>query len=150
MRHVLKVNKRSTRHCSGVFIVNFKYIWYVILVCFFDDFKHVNPDGKLYCLNWNLSIHFRVRSSQIRSSPVTFKIKFSMTRINISSQLLPIRYCIGLKLNIVPWSTKILKGMGRTLQVECSIEKIWKTSSRDPKNSFPEVFGIKFFTFNIK
>ena len=24
--HIFKVNKRSTRHCSGVFIVNFTYI----------------------------------------------------------------------------------------------------------------------------
>ena len=36
---MFKVNDRSTRRRSGVFIVNFEYIWYVVLV-FLADFEH--------------------------------------------------------------------------------------------------------------
>ena len=41
MKNMFKVNNRGTRHRSGVFIVNFKYIWHIV---FFGDFEHVN-DG---------------------------------------------------------------------------------------------------------
>ena len=41
--------------------------------------------GILYYLNLNLSMHFRVESR----SPVTFKMKLSITTVNNSSQLLP-------------------------------------------------------------
>ena len=39
---MFKVNNRSTKHCSGVVIVNFEYIWHVVLVGFFADFEHAN------------------------------------------------------------------------------------------------------------
>ena len=58
-------------------------------------------------------MYFRVRSR----SPVTFKMKLYVTRVNNSFQLLlfffhkelHLRCCKGLELNIVTWSTKILK-----------------------------------------
>ena len=46
---MFKVNNTSTRHCTGVFDVNFGYIWHVVIVFFlfvclffFADFEHVN------------------------------------------------------------------------------------------------------------
>ena len=62
-------------------------------------------DEKLYCLNLNLSMHFRVSTR----SPVTFKIRLYVTTVNNSFQTLPIFCyeevhlggCIGLDLNIV-------------------------------------------------
>ena len=70
------------------------------------------PDRILYCLNLNSFICFRAGSK----SPVTFKIKLSVTTVNSSSQLLPfchkelhLRCCIEVELNIVTWSIKILK-----------------------------------------
>ena len=38
VRNMFKVNNKSTRRCSGVFIVNFEYIWYIFLV-FFAGFE---------------------------------------------------------------------------------------------------------------
>ena len=34
MQNMFKVNNRSTRHSSGIFIVCFEYIWHVVLVYF--------------------------------------------------------------------------------------------------------------------
>ena len=41
---MFKVNNRSIKHCSGVFDVNFEYIWHVVVVFFFVvvDFEHAN------------------------------------------------------------------------------------------------------------
>ena len=43
---MFKVNNRSTRCCSGVFIVHFEYILleYIlpVVIVFFADFEHVN------------------------------------------------------------------------------------------------------------
>ena len=48
---MFKVKNKSIRHCSGVFDVNFEYIWHVVLVLFFVvvvfvvflfDFEYVN------------------------------------------------------------------------------------------------------------
>ena len=72
------------------------------------------PAGILPYLN--LSMWFRVGST----SPVTFKMKLSVTTVHYSFQLCPIfchkklhlRCCIGLELSIVISSTKILKGIG--------------------------------------
>ena len=72
-------------------------------------------DGILYCLNLNWSIHFRVGSRGL----ATFKTKFYVTSANNSFQSLPnfchkefhLWCCIGLELNIVTWSTNILKGI---------------------------------------
>ena len=71
---MFKVNSRSTRRCSGVFIVIFEYFWHVVLVgffffFFFSDFEHERVDGILYCLNLNFSVHFTVWYS----SPVLYK-----------------------------------------------------------------------------
>ena len=38
---MFKVNHRSTRRCSGFFIVNFENILHVVQV-FFTDFEHEN------------------------------------------------------------------------------------------------------------
>ena len=93
------VTIEATRCHSGVFIVNFA------------EFENLNA-------RWNtaLSMCFRVGST----SPVTFKMKLSVTTVNYSFQLFPIfchkklhlRCCIGLELSIVISSTKILKGTG--------------------------------------
>ena len=78
------------------------------------------PDRILYCLNLNSSICFRAGSK----SPVTFKMKLSVTTVNSSSQLLPfchkelhLRCCIEVELNIVTWSTKILKTISEIFHI---------------------------------
>ena len=35
---MFKVTNKSTRHRSGVFMVNFEYIWHVVVVVFFVFF----------------------------------------------------------------------------------------------------------------
>ena len=109
---MFEICNRSTRCCSGVFIVNFEYIWHIALlffcfVLFFVDFKHVNSKwNTLLPLIFKLSKHFKVG----------FKMKLFVTTVNNSYQLFPIFYhkelhlrcCIGLELNIVT-SAKILK-----------------------------------------
>ena len=51
---------------------------------------------------------------------------------------LHLRCCIGLELNILTWSTKVLKGIGGN---PYDLEKIWKIHPPGcPKNTFPEVF----------
>ena len=90
---MFKVNTRSTRCCSSVFTVNFKYIWHVVLVHFFLHFLLTLiilyiVDGILYCLNLNLSVLFRVRYR----SPATYKKELYMTTVNSSSQSLPIYF----------------------------------------------------------
>ena len=85
-------------------------------------------DGILYCLNLNWALPFWVRSR----SPDTFKMMLCVTTLNNSSQGLPIfghgklhlRCSTGCELNIVTWSTKILKGIGGTPTIECSLGKI--------------------------
>ena len=66
MQNVSKVNSRSTRCFSGVFIDNFEYIWHIVLMCvlllllllllFFADFKHVTGGWNTYSLDLNLSM----------------------------------------------------------------------------------------------
>ena len=48
---MLKVNTRNTRQRFGVFIVDFEYIWHIVLV-FFADFEHVNRRS-LSQLRWS-------------------------------------------------------------------------------------------------
>ena len=51
---------------------------------------------------------------------------------------LSLRCCIGLELNILTWSTKVLKGIGGK---PYNLEKIWKIHPpRCAKTTFPEVF----------
>ena len=51
---------------------------------------------------------------------------------------LHLRCCIGLELNILTWSTKVLKGIGGN---PYDLEKIWKIHPpKCPKNTFPKVF----------
>ena len=99
-------------------------------------------DGIIYCVNLNLSICSRVGSR----SPVTFKT--ILWNSQNSLQLLPIffyykelRCCIGFELNIVAWSTKILKGIGGTSRSSATLGNM-KNSPWCPKNTFPEVFCI--------
>ena len=105
---MFKVNNRSTRCYFDVFIANFEYIWHVVLVCLMSD-------EILYCLNLSLPMHFRFGSSSV----VTFKTELYVNTVNNSFQSLSIsrhkklhvRFCIGLELNSVTWSTKIRKGI---------------------------------------
>ena len=77
-----------------------------------------------------------------------------VTTVNNSFQSLPI-FChkeihlagyIGHDLNILKWSTRILKDIGGD-QVHPSENT---HIPRCPKNLFPEVLRSRFFTFNIK
>ena len=127
MRNMFKVNNRSTRCCS--------------VVCFLLILKIKMVDDLLYCLNLNLSMHFRVRSR----SPVTFKAKLYVTTVNNSFQPLPIfcrkelhlRCCIGLELNIVIWSAKILKGIGVQIFWNwlARLWTVWKESVQKKRNT---------------
>ena len=121
---MFKVNNRNTRHCSGVFIVHFRYIWHIILVFFCLS---------VYCFNLNSLMHPRVRfrSLFIFSTDLhvtTVKNNFQ-SLIFFCHEQLHLRCCKGLELNIRTWSTKILKGIGGTpyLRIECNLGKIWKT-----------------------
>ena len=153
---MFKVNNKSNRCCSGVFTVNFEYIWHVcrVFFCWVWTFKYRT---EYFIALIKIYLCFRVESR----SPVTFKAKLSVTTFNkVSSyylifcnkELRP-RCCIGLELNIVTWSTTILKDIGTPPMIECNLGKIWKTHSpRCTKNTFPEFFRIKlsFFAFKIK
>ena len=112
-------------------------------------------DGILYCLNLNSSMHFRLRSR----SPVTFKKRLYVTTDNNNFQSLTIfchkelhlRFCIGLELNILTLSTKILKGIEghplliNTHIIKCNLGKIRKANPpRCPK------IHSQYFAFNIK
>ena len=64
VQNMFKVNNRSTKHDSGVFIVTFEYIWHIVLVFF----------CWLWLCKWhmeyllpqiNLSMHFRVGSRNL-------------------------------------------------------------------------------------
>ena len=63
---MFKVNNRSIRHFSGVFMLTL-YIWHIVIVLFVfvvvvvvADFENEMPDGIVYCFNLNLSNCFRV------------------------------------------------------------------------------------------
>ena len=144
MQNMFKFNNRSTKCCSAVFIVNFQYIWRIVLVCFL----------LVWTCKWQME--YFITQSKFRS-PVTFKTKLYVTTVNNNFQPLPIfchkelhlRCCIGLELNIVTWYTKILKGIGGHSHqmphhmIKCNLEKIWKTNPcRCPKNTLPEIFCI--------
>ena len=65
---MFKVNNRNSRHCFGVFCVNFEHTWHVVLV-FYCYFEHVIAGwNTLLPYNLNVSIFFRVRPK----TPVTF------------------------------------------------------------------------------
>ena len=81
--------------------------------CFIDFSLTSNMkmvDGIFYCLNLNLSMHFRVGSRSL----VTFKTELFITSVNCSFQSFPIfchkqlhlRCCIELESNIVTWFSK--------------------------------------------
>ena len=98
---------------------------------------------------------FRVRSRSHVSLSQSY-----VTTFNNSFQPLPIfchkklhlRCCIGLELNLVT-SAKILKSIGSIFplpMIKCNLRKIWKTHCpRYPKTTFPDVFHIKCFAFDI-
>ena len=103
------------------------------------EYNQWNPNTikKQYHPTLNLSMCFRVRYK----STVIFKIKLFVTTVNSLHLLayfwhkeLHLRCCMGLKLNIVKWSMKMLKG------IEGYVEKIWKIhSARCSEHTFPEV-----------
>ena len=113
------------------------------------------PHGILCCLYLNLPMCFRVRSRSHVSLSQSY-----VTTFNNSFQPLPIfchkklhlRCCIGLELNLVT-SAKILKSIGSIFplpMIKCNLGKIWKTHCpRYPKTTFPDVFHIKCFAFDI-
>ena len=141
----------KVKNKSITFIVNFEYIWLVAWLffcfCFFFFLLTVNMQTAnriLYYLNRSFSMHFRGSS------------RICVTKVNKSFQPLSIfclkkfhlRFCIGLVFNILTWSAKVLKHIRGKLY---DLEKIWKTHPpRCPKNTFPEVFRIECFVFNIK
>ena len=105
-------------------------------------------NGILYCLNLNLSMHFRVGSR----GPVTFKIKLYVTTVKYSLQLLPVfcqkeihlRCCIGLELNIATQSAKILKGFrGHSPRSSATLGKYEKHTLQDAlKIHFQRFFAL--------
>ena len=111
--------------------------------------------GILCCLYLNLPMCFRVRSRSHVSLSQSY-----VTTFNNSFQPLPIfchkklhlRCCIGLELNLVT-SAKILKSIGSIFplpMIKCNLGKIWKIHCpRYPKTTFPDVFHIKCFAFDI-
>ena len=120
-------------HFSSVFLF---YFW----VCF-TTVNMQMADGILYCLNLNLSMHFRVGS---KSRVTTVNKSFLSSPIFVHKEL-HLRCCIGLELNILTWSTKVLKGIRGNSD---ELEKIWKTHPpRSPKITFSEVFHIKVLEY---
>ena len=107
-------------------------------------------DAILHCLNVNLSMHFRVRSR----NPAIFNMKLYVTTVNNSFQSWPIfrhkelhlRCWKRLALNIVTWSTKILKGMTHTSTPwsSATLGKYEKHTLLDALKTHLEVFNIKF------
>ena len=76
MQKIFKVNNRSNRCRSCVFIVNFEYIIVNIWLAssgFFAEFEHVNAGWDL-----NLSTCFKVESR----SPVMFKMKLAVATVS--------------------------------------------------------------------
>ena len=106
----------------------------------------------LFCLDLNFSMYFRVWSK----SPATFKTKIFIITVNNSFQPLPIFWhkelylwcCIGLDLNTVTWSTKILKGIGATTYgpIPWSNATLGKFILLDAlKINFHKFFSLSFF-----
>ena len=125
---MFKVNSRSIRRCSGVFIVSFEYIKHVFLKFFLLFLNMEMTDRMLYCLDLNLSTsYFRVGSR----NPVLFKTKLFVTSLSNSFQPicifclkeLHLRCFIGLELNIVT-SRKIAKSIGVTPMFGLNLGKI--------------------------
>ena len=116
----------------------------------FADFEQVNGRWNTL-LPWSKSMHLRIGSR----SYITFKTKFYVATVNNSFQPLP-NFChkellprcfIGLKLNIVTSSTKILTVMrGTTHMIWRKYQKL--TLLNALKIPFQRFF--KFFAFNIK
>ena len=125
-----------------------KLLWIRPWVYLFLTLNIGMADGILYCLNLNLSVHFRVGSR----GPVTFKTKLYVTTVNNSLQLLPVfcqkeihlRCCIGLELNIVTKSIKILKGFrGHFSRSSATLGKYEKHTLQDAlKIHFQRFFAL--------
>ena len=102
-------------------------------------------DGILYCLNLNLSMHFRVGSRGL----VTFKTKLYVTTFNNSFLLLPVfcqkevhlRCYIRLELNIVTIHKNPKKYQGTLPPIQCNRGKIFK------KHTLQDALKIHFQRF---
>ena len=134
VQNMFKVNNRSNTRCSGVFTVNYEYIWHVsnvfLFVCFcFAEVDHVIARWNIYFFNLNYSMCFKIRSR----NPVTFKTQLSVTTVNSCFQLFSFFL-----------SQRAPSEMWHMIWTEyCNMihGKIWKPHSpRYPKNLFPEVF----------
>ena len=109
----------------------------------------------LYCKFWRIWDIFLVLL-------LFFLLTLNEAICNNSKQQFPAVTCffsilrghIELDLSIVTWSTKILKDIGGTplpYMIEWNLGRIWKTHlPRCPKITFPDVFQITFYAFNIK
>ena len=133
----------------------------VWLILFKSCCEKLSIHNKTYTCKNQMGYFIGLKIGVGSRSPVTFKAKLSLTAVNRSFQLFPIFCrkelhicCIGLELNISIWTTKIqgVSGYwGLALMIECSYGKIWKTHYPScPKNTFPEVFHIKFFHMSNK
>ena len=93
----------------------------------------------------NTSIRRKKKNQKSRTMIITVWDLFLFYFCNyFCLKKLHLRCCIGLELNILTWSTKVLKGIGSK---PSDLELIWKIHPpRSPKNIFPEVFH----PFNIK
>ena len=84
----------------------------LLFLCVFAALNMLMTDKILYCLNLNVSMHFKVWSR----SPVTFKTKLyvigSSHYLFFCHKELHLRYCIGLELNIVIWFTCNMNVLG--------------------------------------
>ena len=122
---------------------------------FYADFEHVNS-------RWNTlldeSKFIYVFQSQIYRSPVTFKTKLFVTTAN-HFQPLPIFVIessilgpgIGLELNVVTWSTRIMIGFEDHLLPSHYWKQTWEKNEKlTLLDELVDVFNIKFFAFNIK
>ena len=114
-------------------------------------------NGRHYCLNLNLSMYFSLGSG----SPVTFKIKLYVTKVNKSLKTsifchkeLHLRGPIRPDLNILRCPTKFLKHIGGTPLRSYDRLQPWEnmnnSSLRCCKIQFERFFALTFFAFNIK
>ena len=112
---MFKVNNRSTSHRFDVFIVNFEYIWHVVLFFFFFfcDFEHVNARWNTLLL-LSRFIRFRVRLGALSHLEKALynnsQRQFPVITIFWDKEL-HLRCCIGLGINVVTQPAKILESM---------------------------------------
>ena len=135
------VKSRSARGRSGIFSVNFEYIWHVVLVFFgwLWTYKYqmecfvLITYIYLYVLESDLGAlsHLRRSSMKQQSTAVSSHCRF------LCHKELRLRCCFWNELNIWKDDEKSERYRGHPPMIECNLEKIWKTRSpRCHKNNF--------------